>query len=276
VFLECGALTVAAFRWKLFLPEQTFATIFRFTLVGQFYALVLPGQLSGDLMKTVRFLYGRSDDIGRVTSSVIVDKINGFLGVVVLLIGGLMFSTNTLGKAYMIPALIFATVLVGILYIGLNNEAQRWIIRLMPWIHVRVPRIRPVLNQLENAVHAYAIFVRDVRMFGSNLLLAFLFQIVSIFITMVCAHALGVLVPFADWCWIFGVVSLAVALPVTIAGIGVREGLFVYFLIGLGVAYDVALALSLSILAVQLLTALIGGACELWSLYSVNHRQINT
>jgi uncharacterized membrane protein YbhN (UPF0104 family) len=80
---------------------------------------------------------------------------------------------------------------------------------------------------------------------------------------LILAKAIGINISYYDWCWVFGVISIVVLLPVTIGGVGLREGGFVLLLGYFGVQNDKALALSLSIFGLQITGALIGGAIDL-------------
>ena len=73
---------------------------------------------------------------------------------------------------------------------------------------------------------------------------------------------MGINILFFDWCWIQGVLSLALLLPLTFAGLGIREGTLISILGILGVAPEKALALSFSILGLQIILASIGGLIE--------------
>jgi uncharacterized membrane protein YbhN (UPF0104 family) len=77
-------------------------------------------------------------------------------------------------------------------------------------------------------------------------------------------HAVGVSVPLTDWCWIFAVLSVALLLPVSFAGLGVREATLVGFLGALGASRELALSASLLSLLIQVVDSLIGGAIVLF------------
>jgi hypothetical protein len=59
-------------------------------------------------------------------------------------------------------------------------------------------------------------------------------------------------------------VSVATILPLSLGGIGIREGAFVGVLGFLGIGSELALALSFTILGLQLFGALIGAAIDLF------------
>ena len=76
---------------------------------------------------------------------------------------------------------------------------------------------------------------------------------------MIMARGIQIQTPFADLCWIFGIVSIAILIPLTVGGIGVREGTFIGLLGQLGVPSEKALVLSLSIFTLQVFLSVIGG-----------------
>jgi uncharacterized membrane protein YbhN (UPF0104 family) len=80
--------------------------------------------------------------------------------------------------------------------------------------------------------------------------------------------ALSIEVSFVQLMWVVPVVSLLQSLPISIAGIGVREGAYVYLLQLQGVPGESALALSLTVFGIQVLIALAGGLLQFYSLLS--------
>jgi uncharacterized membrane protein YbhN (UPF0104 family) len=73
------------------------------------------------------------------------------------------------------------------------------------------------------------------------------------------ARAAGVAVPFS-YCLIYHpVISVVAALPVTIAGFGMREGTYLYFLSRIGVSEPIAVSIGLLWFTITLLSGLVGG-----------------
>jgi uncharacterized membrane protein YbhN (UPF0104 family) len=73
-------------------------------------------------------------------------------------------------------------------------------------------------------------------------------------------NSIGIDLPYWDWCWIFVIVFLAVFIPISVSGIGVREMTFVGVLGLLGFSSKEALALSLTILGLQIVNGILGRA----------------
>ena len=65
---------------------------------------------------------------------------------------------------------------------------------------------------------------------------------------MALALKMGIVINFVDWCWIVAILSLALFLPISIGGIGVREASLVGTLGLFGVTTERALAFSFTLL----------------------------
>jgi uncharacterized membrane protein YbhN (UPF0104 family) len=78
--------------------------------------------------------------------------------------------------------------------------------------------------------------------------------------------AIGVQVSYLTLLWIVAVVSLLQSLPISIAGLGVREGAYIFLLSQVGVPTSLALGVSLLVFVVQVALASIGGIYQLHSI----------
>jgi uncharacterized protein (TIRG00374 family) len=257
MMLQILANVIASIRWRLLLPEIPFFEILRFTFVGQFYSFVLPGQISGDVIKGYRMSVEKKYDGNKIAASIFADKILGFLGLIAVTIFGLIVTTSEQTNLLVLSTL-FALFLI-VLILGIKNFEK------FPLFHLleKRPSLHRLTQILGNFYFQFRQYTVDIRILGLSFILGIVFQFVAIVITYLLAQELGIGTKLFDWFWIFGAVSLAVAFPTTIAGLGVREGLFVFFLVRFGENHDAALALSLSIFGLQLIIALIGAVLEL-------------
>jgi glycosyltransferase 2 family protein len=78
-------------------------------------------------------------------------------------------------------------------------------------------------------------------------------------VLMILTRALGLGVPWS-YCFILGpLVNIMAAIPVSLNGLGVREGGYVFFLAHIGIARESAIAFALSWFAVVMLAGVAGG-----------------
>jgi hypothetical protein len=262
VALYLCTIAVSALRWHLLIPHRRYADLLPLTLIAQYYALISPGQIAGEAVKAYRLGKG-SEDAEQIVAAVILDRMAGLWGILILALLGLASGTRSAsswGAPLLIAGLlILAAVSLLLRFMPQSRFLQR-ILSFMAGMGRRSARLAEQCGRLLLAWKGY--------MGGSPKLLRALgmgigYQGLGVLISQILAQGLGIDLPFSDWCWIFGVVSLVVFLPLTVGGIGLREGGLILLLGDLGVSYEKALGLSLSIFALQLFGALLGAVVDL-------------
>jgi len=91
-----------------------------------------------------------------------------------------------------------------------------------------------------------------------------LFNITLIVMQIYLARAAGVLIPLSYFFIFVPILSSLTAIPISINGLGVREGGYMLLFGQIGVAYNRSVAVSLLFYAVLLFTGLTGGLLYLW------------
>lgn len=260
VFIAFLAWFIAAYKWWWILaPAYQYRKVVSAFFVGQYYATVLPGQVAGDVFRAYRLGKGRTQP-EKVVASVIVDRAVGYLAILLIAIAG------AAGSDRAIPVWVAASMIVGVLGIGaivwcvtcpaIASSVRRAIQRAFGRVAGRLEqRALEVVNMLQQSV-------QDSSRILVNLMLSAIFQLLTVSIIALTGKAIGLGVSFADWCWVFGLVSIAVFLPITVAGIGLREGAFVGALGILGVSRENALIVSFVMFGVAIIGASVGGVIE--------------
>lgn len=262
IFLYALALSINAYKWNLLLPNFTTITLLVYTLIGQFYALVLPGQLVGEVAKAYRLGRQKTETMHTVAASVLMDRITGFAGLLLAALVGVIASAEAVPLEFTVIISLLLIACLAVLWFIRYEFFYVFLTSILSWL-----RSKGVLASLWNnsirLIDAYRSYAKDAVLLVKNIALGFIFQVILIAVTAMFALELGLEVNFFDWWWIFGVVSVIVLVPITIGGIGLREGAFVGILVWLGQAPHAAVALSLSIFGMQVLFGLIGGLIEL-------------
>lgn len=258
--LTAASWPVAAWRWKLFARRFPFGRLLGLTLIGLFYSVVLPGQLAGELVKAWRLAKGQTD-AERLAATVLIDRVIGLVSLLVVALAGVVASARHL-PAGLLPLFVVLIVVCVCGIFALNVAAFRnFARRIAGWLEST--RLRRLGHSLQRAIDAWREFGRSPALLAVNLVLGVAFQLLAVALFALLADNLAIHLPVADWAWIFGVVSLAVLIPVSVGGIGLREGALVGCLGFFGIPPEDALALSVGIFAVTLSGAAVGGVLEL-------------
>lgn len=252
----CGAL-IAAAKWKLLLPDQPFSALLKLTFIGQYYAMLLPGQVAGEAVKAYRLGKGRQD-AEQIAASVMIDRITGFVGLLaVALVGVSLNSTGVRQQVFIALVLAMAALLAFLFTFHLP-----WWARITEAMGNRGPRAVRISGQLHRFLIAWKSYAQSPLLMLASVLLGACFQLIAVWINYQIGRELGLQIAISDWCWIFAVVSIVTALPFTIGGLGLREGSFVGSLALLGIAPEKAMGLSFAIFSLLLAGAAIGGVLD--------------
>jgi hypothetical protein len=221
-------------------------------LAGQFVSNVLPTTIGGDVLRVSRLSRDTGESPGTF-ASVVLERLTGWLVLPVITIVG--FAVNPglrgLGTATRVAlALALGTLalLVAVLAAASSSRIGGRFAARGGWrgfvgaIHVGVEHLRSHPGAAANVLAA-----------------GFAYQLALVLAAVAAAQALGLrpagltaLLAF------FPAVLIAQVLPISMSGLGVREGAFVLFLGPLGVAQQEAIALGLLLYLLNLVVSLLG------------------
>ena len=247
-----AGIALANARWRIILQSmgRTFTdwNLFRLNLVGQFFNQALPSTVGGDGMR-VWLLYQQGCSFAEAFNSVLIDRISGFAVLAIMSVYGLptlverMFAipkVQTIGGIVAVGAAL--CVVFFALARGRARLARFWGGRFVAQIITDVLFLAARPNDTAKII-----------------LLSIGAQFSAFAMVWLILRDLGADVSVGGVMIVAPVVLLLLVLPISIAGWGLREGLFV---IGFGlfnVPEDIALAASIVFGLITLVEGLIGG-----------------
>jgi uncharacterized protein (TIRG00374 family) len=248
-----------AVRWYFILraagEKIAFRRVFSTTLVGNFFTLFLPEVVGSDLARMTEV----SDDErprANIVSTVLLDRVVGLVSLILMALVALLFSSqfvNVQSVFLVIGGLLAAFAVGWVLFF--NRRFIEW------WFH-RLFKL-PVVNRLEQSIRnlyeaLYALHNQP-RLLVRSLLMALLVQSIEILSVIVLAQGSGLTVSPVYFFMFLPIVWLLTTLPISMSGLGVREGAFAFFFGQVGVSSDEAVALGLLFYSLRVLTGLVGG-----------------
>jgi len=222
--------------------ERPLLDYVRFYFVGAFFNLFGPSTLGGDVVRSLYLGDGRRR--GAALNTTLFDRASGLVVLMAMgAVAALVFPQHDL------PAALWH----GAVAVGFGLALGWW---LCPW----VVRLLPDRNPLRRLVaHDLAPLWRDHRLLLRVVAVSALFHLSQVAVQFVLARAAGVALPWSYLLVVHPLLSVMMALPVSIGGFGVREGGYLYFLTRIDVDDSIAVAMSLSWWAVTVVSALLGG-----------------
>ncbi|HEY3150067.1 MAG TPA: lysylphosphatidylglycerol synthase transmembrane domain-containing protein [Candidatus Binatia bacterium] len=247
---------VSAMRWAaLARPigiKTPFKDMVRYYLIGMFFNLFSPGTVGGDVSRVYYLVRdeqahakGRAVTTVHAAMSVLMDRGIGMVVLVWLGAAGLL-----LFPAYPIPsAARTATLLLALAFlVGALS----------------VPLLRPLLPEdghqlvvkLRLALRSYR---TQWRALGAATLLSVAVHLIQTWMHVAMGRALDLDLPFSFCIIVYPLVGTFAAIPISVNGLGLREGGYVFLLAVIGIGTEKAIAFGILLFLIVALDSLLGG-----------------
>lgn len=265
-----GIEIISAVRWNMLLRVQgirlgmlrTHALVF----IGVFFNFFIPGGTGGDVVKVFYLLKETTGRRAQALLATLIDRLLGMLAMVLL--GGTIIAMrwNWLHSAPSTGQYVWTALTV--LIVSVVGIAFSLIVSGMGWVHKLPPRF-PGRERLAELAMAYNLYSRAWPVSLSGLLMSAVVH-VGYFTTFYCAARAYVtkgmdLPTFQEIFTIMPIVDTITALPISIAGLGVREGLFQVLLGDLaGVSAAAAIVIASTGFVLTSVSGAIGGMIYLF------------
>lgn len=253
--LTLGSYVLSTFRWQQVVRaldlRDRFQRLLSHFLAGQFVSNALPTTIGGDVVRVARLSKDTGDAPGSF-ASVVLERLSGWIVLpAITLIGfGLNPTLQHEGVqtevAFAIAAFTLAA-LGGLVYAvnhqrvgGRFTDGDGWR-QFAAAVHLGVTRIRR---------HPSSVLA----ILGAG----FVYQFVLVLAAYLAALALDIDIGITALMAFFPAVLIAQVIPISIAGLGVREFMLVWLLGSVGVPKEKALALGILIWALTVVTSLAG------------------
>lgn len=257
--LFLGGQWINTERWRTLLvmalgsaPTRRF--LLRLVFVGMFFNFFLPSTVGGDV---VRAEMARKRVGGRTDAylSVVIARLLAFMAVLLIGLAASLFAWQRLGwfdRDLALSTLVFLLPIVAIFVVTRTGVIDR--LTRVQWL----PMAR--LGGALDIVRSFRAYTSSRSGLAWVFVLSVLAQFAgNVFVVWALAAALGVSAPLSFHMVAIPLITLITLLPISINGIGVREGGFVYFYAKVGVAGDAAVALSLAYTLVLAVFSILGG-----------------
>ncbi len=271
ILMIFSAHFINALKWQQLLDTYRVKPLFFLTLIAQYYTLILPGQLAGEAVKAYRLAKGKQE-AEQIAVSVIIDRITGLIGLMLVSLFGLSRSRTVLADDLIFWFATATIAFIAGLYLFYFDAFGQIIKNILFFLTKIYAGNGSVAGQMIRAIQAWKHYLKKPLVLLTVVIYGMGYQIVCVWMNLIIARGLDIQIPFTEWCWIFGIISVALILPVTIGGVGLREGGFIFLLGKMGIPGEKAMAMSLSLFAFQIICALVGGILDL----KTDFRKIDT
>ncbi len=248
---------LSTFRWSIVLKKDfdiRYPKLLSIYLIGMFFNNFLPTLVGGDVIKAF-YLYRAKGKGDVAAASILIDRYSGYSALMVITLASLV-------PGYL---LIKGTGLAGFFFLLLGGYVAAscfiWIEPLHGWLvrHLTGTRMLRLNRIVETFYTALMSYKSHRGILFKIFLCSLVIQGAVIVVYIVLARSMGIGVP-AGYFFLFVPLATTVSMvPITLSGLGIREGAFVFLFAHAGATTEEALGLSLVWFAVVVSTSLLGG-----------------
>lgn len=256
--LHLVGFVLSAWRWRVLLDARGRRVgLFRLgtmILVGSFFNFFLPTTIGGDVVRAGEEAETSGVSLAESLGVVTTDRLSGVMALLLLALGGAVIGLEASQERTIFwGSLVLGVVVLGVLALLASGKLLPRLESLLPAFLARpAAKIEKMLAVLRALVSTPGVAARAVAislLFHCNVIVHYIF----------IARALGIGTPPAQFFVIVPVVLFILQVPLSLNGIGYREGGFALMLGGVGVGADRAVALAWLDLGMVLFLGVAGG-----------------
>jgi uncharacterized protein (TIRG00374 family) len=249
---------IATVRWEVILNRLKinipYVVALRYLWMGVFFNQALPSSIGGDALRGYFLCKHENCSISSATIGVLLDRVIGMLGLIILIVA----TTPLLFGLVSDPIVVWGLVIA---IIGASSAIGiAMVVDLIPnrWTHWKIIQGMSIFSfKGRKVVFSYHGLV--------SIILSLVIQLSFVFAVWLLAYGMELDIELSSMLLIVPITNLLMALPISIAGWGVREGVMITGLGYLSVDPEAALALSILYGLLMLVVALPGLIGWLWS-----------
>lgn len=255
----------SVWKWKLLITNEngrenvSLLKLGRFYYIGLFFNNFLPGSVGGDVVRV--YYLGRVTGLSKAAASVAFERLTSGIALVAIALFSSFFlkTSKTVTLAVLLVAGI--VILLGLLvYLLIKKGPKAKMPNSDEVINTKLKGLNTVKKGFAQILQTIANYRRKgLFWWGMVSVLSILFQVGLACINQLLFLALGIHIPWLDLLMIITLISVITMLPVSVNGIGVREGSYVFFFQQLGVPSEMAVAVSLLFFFLVSVSSLAGG-----------------
>ncbi|MDA8236036.1 MAG: lysylphosphatidylglycerol synthase transmembrane domain-containing protein [Clostridia bacterium] len=256
ILLVFAAIILSAYKWQLLLAARgwrlPFGSLVKVYFLGLFANNFLPSSIGGDLIRIYQ-IGKRINNHTEAAASVILERILATIGLALPVLLAILPNQQLLGS-FTHVVFYFLLFCVGMVIIIIKPEMFKPLLKL-PWDWWQ--RVIAKLKDINLVIKGYRTSSITLwQVIGYSVL----FQIIIVLINYFLLHSLKIdRVSFWQCLLIVPIISALSMIPISINGLGIREGAYVLLLAPLHVTSSQAVILSLLFFLIVTVVSLLGG-----------------
>ncbi|MDA8262303.1 MAG: lysylphosphatidylglycerol synthase transmembrane domain-containing protein [Actinomycetota bacterium] len=248
-------IVLSGYRWQRVLDALEVPSRIRdlveLQLAGMFAGNFLPSTVGGDVVRATWL--AKLNKLGADSAaSVVLERLTGWLVLPLLVLAGMLIDPGVLhlggiSKVILSVALLTLSGLVAVVAIFRSSNLTR-----------RVRRIKAIAELLQSLYSGLGKLQRKPSTLLPVFGWAFMYQVCALLASIFAAQALHISIGWREMLVFIPTVAMLQVVPLTIGGLGIREGALVLMLHPLGIGSAQAIAFGLLVYAINIGASLLG------------------
>jgi uncharacterized protein (TIRG00374 family) len=263
-----ASLVLGNVQWMVLLLLQKIGLPFRkalsFYFVGAFFNNFLPANIGGDIVR-VYDVYRESGKPHETVAATVTDRLFGMVALGVMAVPAGLYVASRYGalgldRRFGMWSLVIVLAFVAILGFSLSILMNRRLARLLDRMLGRL-LIRGLRDRFKQVYESFYVYRGHLDRLSLVMVTALVVQALRVVVHYEVSEAMGLGIPLIYFFLFIPVIAIFIAMPISIGGLGVREGLTIFFFTRAvsGLDNEKAMALSLLAYLVGVVVSLGGG-----------------
>lgn len=257
-------ILLSTYKWQILLQahgiqQVGFWHLWRLYYIGMFFSNFLPTEVGGDVIRS----YNVGKASGRQAeafAAVTMERMTGLVAMVIYSFAGIFLNWSFATRLGLIQiGLLGLAIMMVALFLLFHKGFARWAKRKL-----EIGPVKKMIDKLKGFYLSLADYSKKPSLMANAMILSVVFQFLAIASVHFLLLAIDISVSFSMLILIVPMVSLISIIPISINGIGLREGAFVFLFSQIGVAPSESFAVSIFYRIASLLPSLFGGGIYLF------------
>lgn len=251
-----------SYRWNILLLAKNikipFFQIVKIYFLASFSGNFLPSSVAPDAVRTY-YASRYHPNISDILSSVLIDRVLGMFSLAVIAIFSLLFIFLDRGEINIKSFMAILAILIFIAILIYSDKIFRKLSMDKIKDYLSISKDNILLRNIENVYYSCNEYKYKYVVIIKALLVSFFIQILSIVVVYVISLSVHVTISIIPLFVFVPLINILIMLPVSIGGIGLQEGAFIYFFSKMGISAQEALTVALLFRGITILVSIPGG-----------------
>jgi glycosyltransferase 2 family protein len=219
--------SISTLKWRRMLVADgvqiPFKRLFGNYLIGSFFNLFMPSTVGGDLYRLAATATFATK--AKSASSILADRLSGFLAIMSMGLFASFFSMNYLGdKKTTVVAGLLLSLLAGIFFMLMHKEWSLMCMRIAGF-----EKRASLYGAAERCLDSFDVYRKKPGLLRDALILSLLFQCVFVVCIIVLTRSMSIEIPLIMYFVFVPLITMLEAIPLGVFGMGWRDWGYVWF-----------------------------------------------